>query len=465
MNNLILLLLSLSFANTLSAQCWEEISTNGQFAIARKGDETLWSWGRNNYGQLGDGTNTDKLQPIQIGTSANWKYGSCGGGHGMGIKADGSLWAWGWNDYGQLGNGTYTSSNTPIQIPGNWKQVSAGMLFTAAVTQDGKLFLWGDNNSHQVSPSNITTVPSPLQYGTDTDWKEVYVGDASVFALKNNGTLWTWGNNAYGMLGHGTSGVPVATPMQIDAGAGNFWTKVSAGGLHAIALKSDKTIWGAGQNFVGSLGTGNNTDSHVFIQIGTDNNWIDIDAGLQHSTATNENYELWTWGDNWKGQLGDGSTNDSNIPIQVAGINNASKISAGSRVSSVLTFDGKIQMCGENNYGVIADGTTTDRSSFYELQASYCTVLISTENTASFEHPRVSAYPSPANHILNIDYSQNDITSPLSVNFYTVEGKLVLTTDKITNIDISSMPNGLYYFKLITEKTILVGNFVKNTPH
>lgn len=454
-------LLVFLFYGNLHAQCWEEISTNGQFAIARKTNGTLWTWGRNDYGQLADGTNTDKLLPVQVGTSVNWKFGSAGGLHGAALKTDASLWTWGYNSSGQLGNGTTVSSNVPIQVPGSWKDVAAGTEFTAAITTDGRLFLWGLNTSNQVSPSNTNMIITPTQYGSSSDWNRVYVGEASVFALKNNGTLWTWGNNAYGTLGQGTAGPPVATPMQIDAGVGNTWTKVAGGGLHAIALKSDKTIWGAGQNFVGNLGTGNTTDSHVFIQIGTNNNWIDIDAGTQHSIAINENYEFWSWGDNLMGQLGDGTTNDSYSPILITGMDNSAKISAGSRVSSIIEFDGTMHMCGQNNFGTLADGTTTDRNTFFELPTSLCSLSTALDNNNILNSSNIVAYPSPAYDIFNIDIKIKDFDNLTTINFFNVDGKLVLSSTQQKNIDISTLSKGIYTYKIISENSSYNGKMIK----
>jgi alpha-tubulin suppressor-like RCC1 family protein len=96
---------------------WTDVSAGGGHSMGIKADGTLWAWGWNNYGQLGDGTNTDRNTPVQVGSDTYWTDVSAGGYHSMGIKADGTLWAWGWNNYGQLGVGTTIDKNTPVMLP------------------------------------------------------------------------------------------------------------------------------------------------------------------------------------------------------------------------------------------------------------------------------------------------------------------------------------------------------------
>ena len=102
--------------NFLNAQCWQKVSMGSHHALAIKNDGSLWSWGANFYGQLGDGTSVSKSSPVQIGFSQDWSVISAGAGHSMAIKNDGTLWAWGFNKYGQLGDGTHTDKNIPTQI-------------------------------------------------------------------------------------------------------------------------------------------------------------------------------------------------------------------------------------------------------------------------------------------------------------------------------------------------------------
>src|SRR3989344_1483851 len=125
-----------------------QISARYKHTIAIKSDGTLWAWGYNLYGQLGDGTTSQRNSPVQIGTDNNWVSISAGGYHTIAIKSDGTLWAWGSNDYGQLGDGTMVDKTTPAQIgtDANWVSISAGDYHTIALKSDGTLWAWGRNN-------------------------------------------------------------------------------------------------------------------------------------------------------------------------------------------------------------------------------------------------------------------------------------------------------------------------------
>ena len=151
MKTKLLLLLSI-FTLQINAQCWDKISSGAYHTIAIANDGTLWSWGYNNSGQLGDGTLVDKNVPTQVGTSADWVAVGTGYYHSFAIKSNGTLWAWGYNFYGQLGrgtNGSGTNSSTPIQIgtETNWKSITGGEHFTLAIKTDGTLWSTGKNSN------------------------------------------------------------------------------------------------------------------------------------------------------------------------------------------------------------------------------------------------------------------------------------------------------------------------------
>jgi hypothetical protein len=154
------------FAITVQAIMVVSIAAGSEHTIGLKNDGTLWAWGWNLYGQLGDGTTTDRYTPVQIGTDTNWTAIAAGSGHTIGLKNDGTLWAWGYNYYGQLGDGTTTDRYTPVQV------------------------------------------------GTDTNWTAIAAGDNHTIGLKSDGTLWAWGYNNYGQLGDGTT-VDKSSPVQV----------------------------------------------------------------------------------------------------------------------------------------------------------------------------------------------------------------------------------------------------------
>jgi len=186
------------------------ISAGGYHTVAILADGTLWAWGRNLEGQLGNGTishhedgiTTPGIVPFQIGIAGNWAFVSAGGLHNAAIKTDGTLWAWGENDFGQLGDGTTENRTVPVRIgsDNNWASVFAGGSYTVAIKTDGTLWAWGTNDFGQLGDGTTENRTAPVQIGTSGNWKSVSVcGSYHSFdkkhtvAIKTDGTLWAWG--------------------------------------------------------------------------------------------------------------------------------------------------------------------------------------------------------------------------------------------------------------------------------
>jgi len=269
---------------------WSAIST-GNHTVALKSDGTIWSWGQNAKGQLGDGTQTHRNTPTQVSTGAtNWSVISVGKDHSLSLKSDGTLWAWGYNEYGQLGDGTITNRLTPTQESTgatNWSAIAAGYSHTVALKSDGTLWAWGGNYYDQLgNGTGWAKVSEPTQESTGaTDWTAIAAGANYTVALKADGTLWAWGDNQYGKLGDGTT-TNRTTPTQESTVATN-WTSIAAANGHTVALKSDGTLWAwGGNNWYGQLGDGTQTDSHTPTQESTGaTDWTAIAAGYYHTMA------------------------------------------------------------------------------------------------------------------------------------------------------------------------------------
>jgi alpha-tubulin suppressor-like RCC1 family protein/subtilisin family serine protease len=336
------------------------VSAGGVHATALKSDGTLWAWGSNVAGQLGDGTTIDHHTPIKIGADCDWKAVAAGNAHTMALKNDGSLWAWGANSNGMLGDGTNTQRNIPVQVGiyKDWIAVAVGAEHTIALKSNGSLWAWGTNNYGQIGDYTITSCNTPIQIGTDYDWKAVAAGTWHTMALKSDGSLWAWGLNISGQLGDGTT-TDCYAPVRI--GTDNDWAMVAAGTYHTIALKSNGSLWAWGQNYWGNLGDGTNINRHTPVRVGTDNDWTMIALGNEYSAALKNDGSLWTWGHNEYGMLGDGTTINRLSPVQIGTDNNWATATTHNTSSYTMALKSNGNLCawGRNHWGQLGDGTTT----------------------------------------------------------------------------------------------------------
>jgi alpha-tubulin suppressor-like RCC1 family protein len=333
---------------------WAAIAAGAFYTVALKSDGTLWGWGENSSGQLGIGTTVPKDVPSQEVTGAiNWSAISAGDFHTVALKSDGTLWAWGWNYYGQLGDGTTTRKNTPTQIgtDTNWRSISAGDSHTAALKTDNTLWTWGYNALGQLGDGTILSKSTPVQESTvENNWRSISAGDSHTVALKLDNTLWTWGYNAYGQLGDGTT-LGKSIPAQESTG-GNNWSAISTGTNHTVALKSDGTLWAWGSNYHGQVGDGTNVDNKIrpTQEASAVSNWSAISAGTNHTVALKSDGTLWAWGSNELGMLGDGTTATNRIvPTQeVTGADTWTTIATGEKHTVALKSNGTLRTWGSD---------------------------------------------------------------------------------------------------------------------
>jgi alpha-tubulin suppressor-like RCC1 family protein len=195
-----------TFTQVLNGSNWKIVSKSGHTVLALKEDNTLWAWGDNLYGQIGNGNFFAQDEPILI-SSSSWQSIAGGVEHSLAVKSDGTLWSWGRNQYGQLGDGTLVNKNIPTQVgtDSDWESVGAGYAMSYALKQDGRLFYFGINTSGQAGngTTGSVNVLMPTQVGSQSDWDKLYVGYNFIVASKTNGYLYGWGNNIDGQLGIG----------------------------------------------------------------------------------------------------------------------------------------------------------------------------------------------------------------------------------------------------------------------
>jgi len=231
---------------------WKSVSAGFDFFVALKKDGTLWAWGSNRNGQIGDGSGAGKdsekagkKAPVQIGKDTNWVMAAARVFRATALKSDGSLWAWGWNIYGELGDRTYESRSAPVRIgnENNWTSVFVGNDHTLAIKRDGTLWSWGENREGQLGDGTKIKKNYPIPVGTDHDWLMAAGGRDHTLALKQDGSLWAWGQNTSGQLGDGTRTARLK-PMRI--GWSRDWVAIAAGENHSVGLErnGDVYVWG-----------------------------------------------------------------------------------------------------------------------------------------------------------------------------------------------------------------------------
>lgn len=313
---------------------WVDISVGNTHTIAIKNDGTLWAWGRNNWGEVGDGTTGLRSAPVQIGSDSDWKMVSAGDAHSLAIKTSGTLWAWGFNGLGQLGDGTTVDKLEPIQIgsDSDWKFITGGELCSLAIKDNGTLWAWGDNVFGQLGDGTTNDKLEPTQIGNDSDWKFV-VSHMSSFGIKKDGKLFAWG---FRPVGDGTDEDRLS-PVRI--GHGVDWKYIDTHGNRNHAITSNGELWAWGKSSY--MGDGVlNFNQLSPVRIGNDigweqvSNWGFIGAFVGNfSLAVKNGGELWAWGHGTFGKLGHGDFDDKIFPTRVGNDNNWKTISAGSNFS------------------------------------------------------------------------------------------------------------------------------------
>ena len=316
-----------------------------------KNDGTIWTWGLNQHGTLGQGTNVSKSSPVQLpgtwGSIVTCHYSMAA------VKTNGTMWVSGRNQQGQLGQNTggYMTGrrSSPVQIPGTWNPTQGATYMTAAnndqgiihVKTDGSMWVWGQNQNAQLPLNGAAPygLSSPAQVGTDTTWgygegKLGGNGDNCTFNIKTDGTLWAWGKNDGGTLG--VPGVSQSSPIQVGTDTNWAWVPPNGGkseyNRFMAAIKTDGTLWTWGWKKDGCLGHnehgGPSGDQDPYSspkQVGTDTNWSKVSLGAYACYATKTDNTFWVWGNNDYGKLGinraPSPVEGRSSPVQVPGTN------------------------------------------------------------------------------------------------------------------------------------------------
>jgi alpha-tubulin suppressor-like RCC1 family protein len=340
------------------------IGAGAYHSLALKSDGTVWAWGYNGSGQLGDGTTKSRNKPVQVLNLTGISKIACkGNGHSLALrKSDGTVWAWGDNTYGELGDGTNTSRSTPVQVIGlqNIQAIASGGNHSLALTSTATVWAWGENDLGELGDGTYTNRNKPVQTSGLTDVSAIIARNThSLAVMKSDGSLRAWGENSSGELGDGTlinRNKPVAVIGLTGVAA------IECGAHHSLAVAPDGSLWTWGDNGNGQLGQGFFGDSNFPTSVDGVEGVQAIACGGWHSLAAVQSGAVWAWGHNNDGQLGDGTTTDRATPVQVVGLTGVQAVSAGGSYSVALkSADGSVWAWGINNTGQLGDGTTTTR--------------------------------------------------------------------------------------------------------
>jgi alpha-tubulin suppressor-like RCC1 family protein len=269
---------------------WCQISAGYSHSLGLRTNGTAWAWGSNANGRLGDndGTVSNRSSPVSVaGEFTDWRQVSTGY-HSLGLRTNSTVWSWGPNNFGQLGDGTTISRSSPVSVVGgftDWCQVSAGFNHSLGLRTNGTAWAWGYNGQGRLGDDSTISRSSPVSIvGGFTDWCQLSTNERHSLGVRCNGTAWAWGYNSFGRLGNNST-INRSSPVSVVGGFTD-WCQLSAGGCHSLGLRSNGTAWAWGVNNQGRLGDNIGdvlSRSSPVSVAGGFTDWCQVSASSRHS--------------------------------------------------------------------------------------------------------------------------------------------------------------------------------------
>ena len=304
-----------------AAGVWSVVSAGGSHTCGITMAKNLYCWGYNVYGQTGDGTIVDpRLALHRVGAAGVWASVSAGGSHTCGITTAKNLYCWGRDDQGEIGDGTTNSPHLPLFRVGGagvWTRISAGEIFTCGMTTAQNLYCWGSNGFGQIGKGSAGAPQLTLhRVGAAGVWTRFSARTQNVCGITTAKNLYCWGYNEVGQVGNGESGLFLNQPTPVRVGGAGVWTGASVGGYHSCGITTAKNLYCWGSNGSGQVGIGSVTAPQLAMRrVGAAGVWSSASAGGVHTCGITTASNLYCWGSNDFGTIGNGSSGENQLPL------------------------------------------------------------------------------------------------------------------------------------------------------
>lgn len=351
---------------------FSSIAAGNNFTIAVGEDGNTYAWGRNEYGQLGNGTASDSDTPVRVQMPAGVNFVSvaAGGESAVATGSDGNTYAWGFNSNGQLGDGSYQHRSVPVRVKApegvTFSEVSVGAAHMLATGSDGVAYGWGLNRYGQLgNHSTVTsTLPVVIERPGDVAFDHVAAGAYHSAAVGNDGNVYAWGWGRDGQIGDGDTEDHIL-PTQVHMPLCGSFVGVASGYAYSAALSDTGCIFSWGANGSGQLGDGTtqNRLEPVRVQAPEGVIFTNLGLGASHALAEDNNGNVYAWGLGSSGQLGNDFNEGSLLPVLVVSPSDIAltSVSGGSSHSVAVGDDGTAYGWGYNSSGQLGDGTRQTR--------------------------------------------------------------------------------------------------------